>query len=105
MRRFPSWFMIALIALATIGLVGTIISNPTYFLIPLVLAVIIFALYKWGPKRTAAKPRIKKSARTEAKVKRMQKPVVKHKAERRRSTASLTVIDGNKSKPKSKTNS
>lgn len=98
--KIPSWLIFALLALAGIGLISQIGTNPSMFIIPIVLVVIIFAAYKWGPK--TSKPRVKKSARTEAKVKAMTqqhkqkaKPV---KAVRKKSQAKLQVIEGHKGK-------
>ncbi|MGZ9586136.1 hypothetical protein [Paenibacillus marinisediminis] len=103
MRR-PSWPLLVLLLLAGIGLITWITSDPYTLLIPIVLIAIIFAAYKFGPKRGPVKPKIKKSAKTEAKVRAM-KSGSNHpprKTERPRSSADLRLIEGSKSKEKSK---
>ena len=100
----PSWIMIVILVLAGIGIVSNLTSMLTYLIVPIILIAIIYFAYRFSSKRgTSKRPRIKKSAKTEAKIKAMKSgnyPPV-HKVERKRSTADLKVIDGNKSKPKS----
>lgn len=103
MRR-PSWSMIVILVLAGIGILFNLSSMLSFLIIPVTLIAIIYLVYRFGLKRgTPRRPKIKKSTKTEAKVKSMKSghyPPV-HKVERKRSKADLKVIDGNKSKPKS----
>ncbi|TVX92777.1 hypothetical protein [Paenibacillus agilis] len=104
MNRVPNWLVYVVLGCAALGFVIGFSSNPIAYSIPLVLAAIIFIFYRLGPKRTTSHPRVKKSAATEAKMKAMRnakhtKNVKNHKPiKTRRSSASLTVIDGNKGK-------
>lgn len=103
--RIPSWGIIILL-IAAIGLVAKLFTNPKDLIIPALIVAVIFIAYKFLPKRGTAAPKVKKSARTEAKLKAMkspaQQPRRKSTTERRRSTADLRVIEGSKPKSKSK---
>ena len=102
--RPPSWLLFGLLLLAGIGVFSQLSSDPAILIVPLAIVAVVYIVYKLGPKRGAAKPRIKKSAKTEAKVKAMKNGVYHppRKMERRRSSADLRVIEGNKSKTKHK---
>lgn len=99
--KVPSWVIFVLLVFAGIGLISQISTNLSMFLIPIVLIAIVFIAYKLGPK--SSQPKVKKSSRTEAKVKAMTQQH-KHKAKqptkivRKRSQAKLHVIDGQKGK-------
>lgn len=102
MRR-PSWIMIVILVLAGIGIISNLPRLLPYFYVPIILIAIIFLAYRFGSRRGAPRPKVKKSAKTEAKAKAMRTgnyPPV-HKVERKRSTADLKVIEGSKSKRKS----
>ncbi|UHA72858.1 hypothetical protein [Paenibacillus sp. 481] len=94
MTKIPRWLLFVLFTFVGIGIVSTITQNPTSLIVPLLVIGVIVALYKFGPRRKTGTPNIKKSARTEAKAKSLPGK----KMERRRSTATLRVIDGYKPK-------
>ena len=95
-QAFVFWLFIAL---AAAGVVVQI-TNPNMY-IPIILAAIVFLLYKFPPKRLAAKskyPKVKPSRNTAAKMAAKANTSRKASPSPKRKQYPFQVIDGQKGK-------
>ena len=87
--------------LAVVGLIETLMRNWLSLLIPISLVVLVFVLYKYPPGRYRKSPKIKPSAKTEAKLAEARRRASSGNAGtsgKARKNYPFQVIDGQKGK-------
>jgi hypothetical protein len=84
--------------LAAAGLVDSLMRNWLSLLIPIVLIALVYILYKYPPGRVRKAPKIKPSAKTEAKMAEARRRASSSPTGNKRKNYPFQVIDGQKGK-------